>query len=53
VGTNNLQPLISTPLPDFLKPIFDAYAKSGIQMSLNRVEGDVIFLNVNKKQCGG
>lgn len=47
------EPLIDMPLEDFLKPIFIAYAKSGIHMSFNRIENDTLYLNINKRACGG
>jgi hypothetical protein len=49
----NKKPLISTPLPDFLKPVFEAYAHSGIHMVLEKIENDVIFIKMDRRFCGG
>lgn len=47
------QPVINTPIEQFLKPTFDTWARCGIKMSVNRIENGVLYLNVNKRACGG
>lgn len=47
------RPLTSLSLEKFLQPVFAAYANNGIAMSLNRVDGNVVKINLDKKRCGG
>jgi hypothetical protein len=50
---NRLKPFTNLPLEKFLQSIFVAYARSGITMSLNKVDGSIIKINIDKKMCGG
>lgn len=42
----------STPIEEFLRNIFLAYERNGIHMSLNKIEGNIVYLNIDKR-CGG
>lgn len=45
------KPKIDTPLPDFLVPVFRAYAKGGANMTLEAVEEGVVYIAIHG--CGG
>lgn len=53
VNNNRLRALMNLPLDKFLQPVFQAYARSGIIMSLKAVEGNIVKININKQQCRG
>jgi hypothetical protein len=42
----------STPIEEFLKNILLAYERNGIRMSLNKIENNIVYLNIDKR-CGG
>jgi hypothetical protein len=48
---NVQQPVI--PIEEFLKPVFVAYQKNGITMSFNRVENNILYINIDKRMCVG
>jgi len=47
------QPIISTPIELFLKPMFDLWVRCGIKISFNRVDKGILYLNIEKRTCGG
>lgn len=51
--TNRPRPFTNLPLEKFLQPIFAAYTRSGVAMSLNKIENRVVFINIDKKTCSG
>jgi len=48
----NNRPRISTPLPEFLRPILTAQSKAGLKLTFSKVEGNVIFINMSGKTSG-
>jgi len=47
------QPAFSMPIEEFLKPIFVAYERNGIKISLSKVENNIVYISVDKKICAG
>ena len=41
------------PIDQFLKPMLDAWVRCGIRISFNRVEKNILYLNIDKKVCIG
>lgn len=50
---NKPRQLTNLSLDQFLQPVFAAYARSGIVMSLHSVDNNIVRINVDKRQCGG
>jgi hypothetical protein len=48
---NNQLPVI--PIEQFLQPVFTAYQRNGIVMSFNKMENNILYININKGMCGG
>lgn len=43
----------TTSLSAFLMPVFKAYEGNGIHMSFSKIENGIVFINIDKRMCGG
>jgi hypothetical protein len=52
MNPNTPKPVVP-PIEEFLKPVFTAYERNGIKMSFNKLEGNILYINVDKRMCIG
>jgi len=46
-------PLINLSVDEFLKPILMVYERNGIKMGFSKLEGGILYINADKRACGG